>query len=112
EKSFEPRPGINNVAAFAPSEIESLGRHQSERHAMVKLRVNGQERSFDGDPSMPLLWYLRDDLERRPAGLPDRPFSNRPRASRPSCFCRESTGIATLHPLTAPHLRHDFGREY
>ena len=30
---------------------------------MVKLRVNGQEQSFDGDPSMPLLWYLRDELE-------------------------------------------------
>ena len=29
---------------------------------MVKLTVNGQERSFDGDPSMPLLWYLRDEL--------------------------------------------------
>jgi isoquinoline 1-oxidoreductase subunit alpha len=29
---------------------------------MVKLRVNGQEASFDGDPSIPLLWYLRDEL--------------------------------------------------
>jgi isoquinoline 1-oxidoreductase alpha subunit len=29
---------------------------------MVKLRVNGQERWYDGDPSMPLLWYLRDEL--------------------------------------------------
>ena len=29
---------------------------------MVKLRVNGQEQLFDGDPSMPLLWYLRDEL--------------------------------------------------
>jgi isoquinoline 1-oxidoreductase subunit alpha len=29
---------------------------------MVRLRVNGQERTFDGDPSMPLLWYLRDEL--------------------------------------------------
>ncbi|MBV8738633.1 MAG: (2Fe-2S)-binding protein [Alphaproteobacteria bacterium] len=29
---------------------------------MVKLRVNGQEHSFAGDPSMPLLWYLRDEL--------------------------------------------------
>jgi isoquinoline 1-oxidoreductase alpha subunit len=29
---------------------------------MIKLRVNGQERSFDGDPSMPLLWFLRDEL--------------------------------------------------
>jgi isoquinoline 1-oxidoreductase subunit alpha len=29
---------------------------------MVKLNVNGIDRSFDGDPSMPLLWYLRDIL--------------------------------------------------
>jgi isoquinoline 1-oxidoreductase alpha subunit len=29
---------------------------------MVKLRVNGEERSYDGDPEMPLLWYLRDAL--------------------------------------------------
>lgn len=29
---------------------------------MVKLRVNGEERSYDGDPEMPLLWYLRDEL--------------------------------------------------
>ena len=29
---------------------------------MVRLAVNGDERSYDGDPSMPLLWYLRDEL--------------------------------------------------
>jgi isoquinoline 1-oxidoreductase alpha subunit len=29
---------------------------------MVKLNVNGVEQTFDGDPSMPLLWYLRDVL--------------------------------------------------
>jgi isoquinoline 1-oxidoreductase alpha subunit len=29
---------------------------------MVKLQVNGQEQAYDGDPSMPLLWYLRDEL--------------------------------------------------
>ncbi len=29
---------------------------------MIKLKVNGQERSYDGDPEMPLLWYLRDEL--------------------------------------------------
>ncbi len=29
---------------------------------MVNLTVNGAVRSFDGDPEMPLLWYLRDDL--------------------------------------------------
>jgi isoquinoline 1-oxidoreductase alpha subunit len=27
---------------------------------MVHLKVNGQARTFDGDPEMPLLWYLRD----------------------------------------------------
>ena len=29
---------------------------------MVNFKVNGTDRSFDGDPDMPLLWYLRDDL--------------------------------------------------
>ena len=29
---------------------------------MIRLKVNGQERTFDGDPSMPLLWYLRDEV--------------------------------------------------
>ena len=27
---------------------------------MATLVVNGESRSFDGDSSMPLLWYLRD----------------------------------------------------
>jgi isoquinoline 1-oxidoreductase alpha subunit len=30
---------------------------------MVSLTVNGASRSFDGDPTMPLLWYLRDVLQ-------------------------------------------------
>ena len=29
---------------------------------MAGLQVNGQQRTYDGDPSMPLLWYLRDQL--------------------------------------------------
>jgi len=29
---------------------------------MIKLKVNGVSRQFDGDPDMPLLWYLRDDI--------------------------------------------------
>jgi isoquinoline 1-oxidoreductase alpha subunit len=29
---------------------------------MTKLQVNGVERTFEGDPAMPLLWYLRDEL--------------------------------------------------
>ena len=29
---------------------------------MLQLTVNGSPRSFDGDPTMPLLWFLRDEL--------------------------------------------------
>ena len=29
---------------------------------MVNMTVNGKMRAYDGDPDMPLLWYLRDDL--------------------------------------------------
>jgi len=29
---------------------------------MLTLSINGREHSFDGDPEMPLLWYLRDVL--------------------------------------------------
>ena len=27
---------------------------------MIRLKVNGREQTFDGDPDTPLLWYLRD----------------------------------------------------
>ena len=30
---------------------------------MIQLTVNGQKRQFDGDPDMPLLWFLRDELQ-------------------------------------------------
>ncbi|MBP1605427.1 MAG: (2Fe-2S)-binding protein [Acidobacteria bacterium] len=29
---------------------------------MITLRINGTERTYDGDPAIPLLWYLRDEL--------------------------------------------------
>ncbi len=29
---------------------------------MIQLKVNGKTQSYDGDPEMPLLWYLRDVL--------------------------------------------------
>ncbi len=29
---------------------------------MIQLKVNGAQQSFDGEPEMPLLWYLRDVL--------------------------------------------------
>jgi isoquinoline 1-oxidoreductase alpha subunit len=30
---------------------------------MIELKVNGVGKRFEGDPDMPLLWYLRDVLE-------------------------------------------------
>ena len=29
---------------------------------MIQLTINGKTAQFDGDPEMPLLWYLRDGL--------------------------------------------------
>ena len=29
-------------------------------NTMIRFKVNGKEQTFDGDPDMPLLWYLRD----------------------------------------------------
>ena len=30
---------------------------------MIQLTINGKSLQYDGDSEMPLLWYLRDDLE-------------------------------------------------
>ena len=30
---------------------------------MITLTINGERRTFDGDPAMPLLWVLRDTLQ-------------------------------------------------
>jgi isoquinoline 1-oxidoreductase alpha subunit len=27
---------------------------------MIRFKINGADRTYDGDPEMPLLWYLRD----------------------------------------------------
>jgi isoquinoline 1-oxidoreductase subunit alpha len=29
---------------------------------MIKLKVNGENHQYDGDPAMPLLWFSRDEL--------------------------------------------------
>ena len=28
---------------------------------MIKVKINGQEQSWEGDPDLPLLWFLRDE---------------------------------------------------
>ena len=30
--------------------------------AMANITVNGEQRKFNGDPNLPLLWYLRDEV--------------------------------------------------
>src|SRR5258706_14359864 len=40
ERSEKPKEGIN----------------------VIQIKVNGFEHAFNGDPEMPLLWYLRDEL--------------------------------------------------
>ncbi len=30
---------------------------------MIRLKVNGASKEYTGDPAMPLLWYLRDELQ-------------------------------------------------
>ena len=30
---------------------------------MVSFKINGVAREFDGDPDMPILWYVRDELK-------------------------------------------------
>jgi isoquinoline 1-oxidoreductase alpha subunit len=32
----------------------------NERQIMITLKLNGNEVRYDGDPTMPLLWFLRD----------------------------------------------------
>ncbi len=29
---------------------------------MTKVKINGEERNWDGDPDLPLLWFLRDEI--------------------------------------------------
>jgi len=49
---------------------------------MITLSVNGQQHSYDGDPSLPLLWFLRDE-----AGLPGTKYG-----------CGEALcGVCTVH---------------
>jgi len=35
-------------------------KNSSRKLTMITLKINGSQRQFDGDPDMPLLWYLRD----------------------------------------------------
>jgi isoquinoline 1-oxidoreductase alpha subunit len=53
-----PRQRVR-LSACGTSNVSSI---PGGGNKMPNLRVNGAERAYDGDPSMPLLWYLRDEL--------------------------------------------------
>jgi isoquinoline 1-oxidoreductase alpha subunit len=64
-KAALPGPGKRDypgVAAAAKSGSRPQDCCSGEVRKMIRLKVNGVERSFDDDPTMPLLWYLRDEL--------------------------------------------------
>jgi isoquinoline 1-oxidoreductase subunit alpha len=44
----------NNLAVIGYREKSNAG------GTMIRLKINGKESTFEGDPEMPLLWYLRD----------------------------------------------------
>jgi len=47
--------------SHGPSRRSDQYQREKEK-VMLNVRVNGQDKAFDGDPSMPLMWYLRDEL--------------------------------------------------
>lgn len=49
---------------------------------VVKLSVNGKAHAFDGDPDMPLLWFLREELKLKGA--------------KPGCLIAQC-GACTVH---------------
>jgi isoquinoline 1-oxidoreductase alpha subunit len=53
-----PLPGT-----VAPQQVGRAGYPFLLELIMIRLKVNGAERTFDGDPQMPLLWFLRDELD-------------------------------------------------
>ena len=61
---------------------------------MVKLKINGQERNWDGDPDLPLLWFLRDE-----AGLIGHEIWLWPGAVRRMHRHRRQAGGPRLHHL-------------
>jgi isoquinoline 1-oxidoreductase subunit alpha len=45
-----------------PTADDGLRKAAAEEAILAGLQVNGQRRIYNGDPQMPLLWYLRDAL--------------------------------------------------
>jgi isoquinoline 1-oxidoreductase alpha subunit len=65
---------------------------------MIKLKINGQERSWDGDPDLPLLWFLRDEAGLTGTIMIDKQAVRSCITSVSDAAGREVTTIEGLHP--------------
>jgi len=64
--------GLTTIRPTTPNRFRKLiqhaqaarlrGRLNSEEKSMVTFRLNGEEQTLDVDPSMPLLWAIRENL--------------------------------------------------
>jgi len=62
---------------------------------MITLTINGKQQRYDGDPEMPLLWVLRDELNLKGAKFV-RPFW--PTRSRTHTLPAAAWGCGTWCP--------------
>jgi len=53
---------LPSIGFYLTWHVECFTDEEKGEILMVKLKVNGIDRTFDGDPNMPLLWYVRDVL--------------------------------------------------
>ncbi len=49
---------LGNLCSLSPKPL-ALKR---ARNIMIKVKINGKEQSWDGDPALSLLWFLRDEV--------------------------------------------------
>jgi isoquinoline 1-oxidoreductase subunit alpha len=54
--------GVERSKKYVLAHVEHPSAAYEERGTiMIKIKINGQEQSWDGDPDLPLLWFLRDE---------------------------------------------------
>ena len=67
---------------------------------MIKVKINGQEQSWDGDPDLPLLWFLRDE-----AGLTGTKFGCGQALCGACTVIVDKAGRARLHHVVSRRRR-------
>src|SRR6185369_4662325 len=58
-----PRDGDGHSGIMFPlTPITKIQLMKSKGAIMIKVKINGEERSWDGDPDLSLLWFVRDEI--------------------------------------------------